>query len=150
MLTAQDVMTTELITASPETTVEELAKIFVEHHIGTVPVVNADNELIGVVTETDLVERNRNLHLPTIISLFDWVIYLEDESRFRRELRKMTGQTVADLYTADVVTVSLDTSLDRIADIMADKRINAVPVTTGKKLVGIVSRIDLIRTLVKP
>jgi CBS domain-containing protein len=61
----------------------------------------------------------------------------------------MTGQTVADLYTAEVLSVSPETSLDRVADIMADKHINAVPVTTGKRLVGIVSRIDLIRSLVK-
>jgi CBS domain-containing protein len=149
MKTAADVMTKDLVTVFPETTVEELAKIFIEHRIGTVPVLNKSGELIGVVTETDLVERDRNLHMPTIISLFDWVIYLEDESRFRRELRKMTGQTVADLYTAEVMSVSPETSLDRVADIMADKHINAVPVTTGKKLVGIVSRIDLIRTLVK-
>jgi CBS domain-containing protein len=149
MKTAADVMTTDLVTVIPETTVEELAKIFIEHRIGTVPVLNDTGELIGVVTETDLVERDRNLHMPTIISLFDWVIYLEDESRFRRELRKMTGQTVADLYTAEVLSVSPETSLDRVADIMADKHINAVPVTTGKRLVGIVSRIDLIRSLVK-
>jgi CBS-domain-containing membrane protein len=150
MLTAADVMTRNPITVSRETTVEELAGLFVQHRIGTIPVTEPDGRLVGVVTETDLVEQDRNLHLPTVVSLFDWVIYLEDDSRFQRELRKITGRTVADLCTTDVVFVSPDTPIDRIADLMADKRISAIPVTDEGRLVGIVSRIDLIRTMVTP
>jgi CBS domain-containing protein len=141
-------MTRNPVTVTRETTVEELAKVFLEHRIGTIPVTDGEGKLVGVVTETDLVEQDRNLHLPTIVTLFDWVFYLEDDSRFRRELQKITGRTVADLYTADAVTVSADTSIDRVADLMADKRISAIPVTDGDRLVGIVSRIDLIRTMV--
>lgn len=148
MLTAADVMTKNPVTVTKEASVEELARIFLENRIGTVPVVDEAGRLVGVVTETDLVEQDRNLHLPTIVSLFDWVIYLEDDSRFQRELKKITGRTVADLYTADPVKVSPETRLDRIADLMADKRISAIPVTEGDRLVGIVSRIDLIRTMV--
>jgi CBS-domain-containing membrane protein len=148
MLTAADVMTSNPITVSRETTVEELARLFVQHRIGTIPVTEADGRLVGVVTETDLVEQDRNLHLPTVVSLFDWVIYLEGDSRFQRELRKITGRNVADICSTDVVTVSPDTAIDRIADLMAEKRISSIPVTDQGRVVGIVSRIDLIRTMV--
>jgi CBS domain-containing protein len=150
MLTAADVMTRNPITVTRDTTVENLAKVFLQHHISTVPVTDSEGRLVGVVTETDLVEQDRNLHLPTIVTLFDWVFYLEDDSRFQRELRKITGRTVADLCTADVISVSPATTIDRIADIMAEKRISSVPVVEGDRLVGIVARIDLIRTMVTP
>lgn len=150
MLTANDIMTKNPITVQPETLVEDLARMFVEHHVGTFPVVDNRGVLLGVVTETDLVEQDKNLHLPTVVSLFDWVIYLEDDSRFKKELRKITSQTVGDLYTTNPVTVAPDTSIDRIADLMAEKRISAIPVVSGGKLEGIVSRIDLIRTMVTP
>jgi CBS domain-containing protein len=150
MLTAADVMTRNPIIVTRDTTVENLAKVFLQHHISTVPVTDSEGRLVGVVTETDLVEQDRNLHLPTIVTLFDWVFYLEDDSRFQRELRKITGRTVADLCTADVISVSPATTIDRIADIMAEKRISSVPVVEGDRLVGIVARIDLIRTMVTP
>jgi CBS domain-containing protein len=111
--------------------------------------VDDNGNLIGIVSESDLIEQDRNFHIPTVISLFDWIIYLESEKKFEKELRKMTGQTVADIYTKDVETISPDTPVSDIADIMSTKKIHSLPVVEGKKMVGIVSRIDLIRTMTK-
>jgi CBS domain-containing protein len=149
MLKAADIMTKKVITVTKETSITELAKIFTGNQISSVPVVDEHGELSGIVTETDLVEQDKNLHLPTVISIFDWVLYVESESRFQKELRKITAQTVGDIYTEKVVTVSPQTLLSEVADIMSEQRINAIPVIDGKKLVGILSRIDLVRTLVK-
>ncbi len=149
MQTARDVMTTDIVTVKKETTIRELAELFTSRRIGSIPVVDDDGALIGIVSESDLIEQDKNFHIPTVISLFDWVIYLESEKKFEKELRKMTAQTVGDIYTSDVETVSPDTPVSDIADIMSRKKIHSLPVVEGKKMVGIVSRIDLIRTMVK-
>jgi len=147
MLRVKDIMTKEVVTVTAGTTVMELAKIFAERHLSSLPVVDQAGELTGIVTETDLVEQDKNLHIPTVISIFDWVIYLESDKKFEKELKKMTGRTVGDIYSADVVTVSPDSSIADVADLLSSRKINALPVVEGKKLVGIVSRIDLIRSM---
>jgi CBS domain-containing protein len=147
MLTVKDIMTKEVVTVTKKTTVLELAKIFAEKHISSLPVVDEDGSLVGIVTETDLVEQDKNLHIPTVISIFDWVIYLESDKKFEKELKKMTGRVVGDIYSSDVVTVSPDSSISDVADLLSSRKINALPVVDGKKLAGIISRIDLIRSM---
>jgi len=147
MLKVKDIMTKDVVTVTKETTVMELAKIFAERHLSSLPVVDQNGELIGIVTETDLVEQDKNLHIPTVISIFDWVIYLESDKKFEKELKKMTGRTVGDIYSNDAVTVSTDSTIADVADLLSSRKINALPVVEGNKLVGIVSRIDLIRSM---
>lgn len=150
MLTVADVMTTSVKTVRKETTIRELAELFASQMISTAPVVDDAGFLVGVVTETDLIEQDKNLHIPTVISLFDWVIYLESEKKFERELKKMTGQTVADIYNAEPVSVTPQTSVSVVADMMSSQRVHAIPVVEAGKLVGIVARIDLIRSMIRP
>lgn len=149
MQTAGDIMSREVITVKKDTTIRELAELFTNRRIGSIPVVDDAGNLIGIVSESDLVEQDRNLHIPTVISLFDWVIYLESEKKFEKELKKMTAQTVGDIYTEEVETITSSTPVSDIADIMSRKKIHALPVVEGKKILGIVSRIDLIRTMIK-
>jgi CBS-domain-containing membrane protein len=149
MLTAADVMTRDVITVKKETTIRELAELFARHRISIAPVVDDSGAMIGIVTETDLVEQDKNLHIPTVISLFDWVIYLESDKKFEKELKKMTGQTVGDIYTQSVKTVGPAAPLSDLADIMSSGKMHAIPVLEDKKVVGIVARIDLIRTMIK-
>jgi CBS-domain-containing membrane protein len=149
MLTAADVMTSDVITVKKETTIRELAELFSRHRISMAPVVDDSGDMIGIVTETDLVEQDKSLHIPTVISLFDWVIYLESDKKFEKELKKMTGQTVGDIYTQAVKTVAPAAPLSDLADIMSSGKIHAIPVLEDKKVVGIVARIDLIRTMIK-
>jgi CBS domain-containing protein len=148
MLTAVEIMTRDVVTVEKGTTIRELAELFTKYRIGSIPVVDDEGKLIGIVSESDLVEQDRNFHIPTVISLFDWVIYLESEKKFERELKKMTAQTVADIYTAEVETVAPSTPVSDVADIMSRKHIHAIPVVEGGKIIGIVSRIDLIRTMI--
>ncbi len=148
MLTAADVMTKEVITVQEETTIRELAELFARHRISCCPVVDGNGNLIGIVTETDLIEQDKNLHIPTVISLFDWVIYLESDRKFEKELKKMTAQTVGDIYARSVKTVAPSAPVSDLADIMSSGKVHAIPVVEGKKVVGIVARIDLIRTMI--
>jgi CBS-domain-containing membrane protein len=149
MLTAADVMTKDVITVKKGTTIRELAELFANRRISSFPVVDDNGELIGIVTETDLIEQDKSLHIPTVISIFDWVIYLESNKKFEKELKKMTGQTVGDIFTEAVDSVKTTALLSEVADIMSSKKIHAVPVVEGKKIVGVISRIDLIRTMIK-
>lgn len=148
MLTAADVMTREIVTVRKETTIRELAKIFAERRISSCPVVDDDRNLLGIVTESDLIEQDRSLHIPTVISLFDWVIYLESEKKFERELRRMTGQTVGEIFNEKVETVTPATPLNEIADLMSQAKLHALPVVEGRRVLGMVARIDLIRSMV--
>lgn len=147
MLKVKDIMTTDVVTVTKETTVMELAGLFANRHLSSLPVLDPNGDLIGIVTETDLVEQDKNLHIPTVISIFDWVIYLESDKKFEKELKKMTGRVVGDIYSSELLTVSPDTSIADVADLLSSRKINALPVVEGKKLVGIVSRIDLIRSM---
>lgn len=149
MLKVRDIMTTEVVSVKKETSIRELAELFTKHRVGSVPVVDESGNLIGIVTESDLIEQDKSLHIPTVISLFDWVIYLESEKKFEKELQKMTGQTVGDIYTDTAEMVTPDTPVSEVADLMTSKKLHALPVVEGKRLVGIVSRIDLIRTMIK-
>ena len=149
MLTAGDVMTRDVITVKKKTTIRELAELFNRHRISSAPVVDDNGEMIGIVTETDLIEQDKNLHIPTVISLFDWVIYLESDKKFEKELNKMTGQTVGEIYSEEFVKVTPVTPVSDVADILSSRKMNAIPVLDGNKIVGIVARIDLIRTMIK-
>jgi CBS domain-containing protein len=148
MLTAFDIMTKEVVSVTTGTSIRQLAELMSLHRIGSVPVVDDKGALVGIVTETDLIEQDKSFHIPTVISLFDWVIYLESEKKFEKELMRMTGQTVGDIYTKEVITVEPKTKVSEIADLMCDQKIHSLPVVDEGKLVGIVSRIDLIRSMV--
>ena len=148
MLKAKDVMTKEVITVRRHTTIKELALLFSQKGISSVPVVDDAGDLVGIVSESDLVEQDKNLHIPTVVSIFDWVIYLESDKRFEKELQKMTGQTVGDIYSEQVFSVGPEATVSEVADIMSRERVHAVPVVDGKRIIGVVGRIDLIRTMI--
>ena len=148
MLTAGEIMSRDVVTVKKETTIRELAELFTSRRISSAPVVDDREELIGIVTETDLVEQDRNLHIPTVISLFDWVIYLESGKKFEKELKKMTGQNVGDIYSPEVEVIAPSTPVSEVADLMSSKKIHAIPVVEGKKVVGILARIDMIRSMI--
>jgi CBS domain-containing protein len=144
-----DIMTSNVITVQRETTVRELAEIFETRHFGSLPVVDAAGNLTGIVTASDLIEQGRSLHIPTVISLFDWVIPLGGERSLERDLQKITAQTVGEICSTEVVTVSPSDLVSTAADIMSSRKLHSLPVVADGKLVGIVSRIDIIRTLIK-
>jgi CBS-domain-containing membrane protein len=149
MQTVADIMTKDVVTVKQGTTIRELAEIFEKRGFGTLPVVDDAGNLTGIVTESDLVEQGRNLHIPTVISLFDWVIPLGGERSLERELQKMTAQTVGEICSTELVTVLPSDPVSTAADTMSDRKLHALPVVDGKRLVGMVSRIDIIRSLIR-
>src|SRR6185369_4274294 len=122
MQTVADIMTRDVVTVKKETTVRELSEIFESRRFGTLPVVDDAGNLIGVVTESDLVEQGRNLHIPTFFTLFDWVIPLGGERDLERELQKITAQTVGEIFSTDVVTVHQSDPVSTAADVMTSRK----------------------------
>lgn len=147
MLTAKDIMTREVCTVREETDLKELAALFVEHNYKTLPVVDAAGKLVGVVSQTDLIEQDRPLHIPTVISLFDWVLYLESPKVFSDEVRKVSARKVGEICAREVITCSPDTPVEEVANLMVEHKVHLLPVLAGDRLVGVVARFDLIRSL---
>ncbi|MBR8285407.1 CBS domain-containing protein [Burkholderia cenocepacia] len=142
---ARDVMTTSVISASPEMSVQETAKLLVEHGISAAPVIDADGKLIGIVSEGDLVHR---VEIGTHAKRRSWWLELLASSReLASEYVKEHAQTVKDLMTVDVVTVAEDTPLFEVAELLERHRIKRVPVVDNGKVAGLVSRADLVRAL---
>jgi CBS domain-containing protein len=148
MQTVADIMTKDVVTVKRDTKLRELAGIFETRRFGSLPVVDEAGNLTGIVTASDLIEQGRNLHIPTVISIFDWVIPLQGERTLEKELLKMTAQSVGEICSNDVVTISSTEPVSTAADVMSDRKLHALPVVEGKKLVGIISRIDIIRNMV--
>jgi CBS-domain-containing membrane protein len=147
MLTVKEIMTREVCTVREETDLKELAALFVEHNYKTLPVVDAVDHLIGIVSQTDLIEQDRPLHIPTVISLFDWVIYLESPKAFSDEVRKVSARKVGEICARDVITCTPETPVDEVASLMVEHKIHLLPVLDDGRLVGVVARFDLIRSL---
>jgi len=140
-------MTTDVITVKMDTPISDVARIFHEERISGAPVVDEENNLIGIITESDLIDQNKKLHIPTVVAIFDAVIYLERLKHFEMELRKMTGTKVRDVYTKDVVSVNVDTPVNETASIMADNHFHTIPVLDDNKMVGIVGKDDIVKTM---
>ncbi len=150
MLTARDIMTREVIAIAPEAKVEDLAKLLAEHRISGVPVLDAAGRLVGVVTQSDLVQRSRDLELPPALNILDLHLFLETPSRFQKRLEKLLGDRVKDVMTPDPTTLAPDTPVNDIARLMTAKGVHTLPVVEAGKVVGIVGKLDLIRGLARP
>jgi CBS domain-containing protein len=142
-------MTTEVVTVSPETPVGDLAKTLEGRKIGGVPVVDADGVLVGIVTQSDLVERVQELKLPPAINILDFHVYLQIPSHLFRKVEKMLGATVGDVMTPKPATVSPETPLPRIAALMAKQKVHTLPVLEKGKIVGIIGKMDLVRAVAR-
>lgn len=147
MLTVKDIMTRDVCVVHEDTDLKDLAALFVEHNYKTLPVVDAAGRLVGVVSQTDLIEQDKPLHIPTVISLFDWVLYLESPKVFTDEVRKVSARKVGEICAREVVTCTPDTPVEEVASLMVEHKIHLLPVLDGERLVGVVARFDLIRSL---
>lgn len=141
----RDIMTTDVVSAKRGTSVNELAKLMGARDISGVPVLDDDGSVVGIVTELDMIARNTRLDMPRFIQILDLGrIPLERRSDYEHRMRHMLGARAEDLMSEEVVTVGPDDSVEDLAELMVKRRVNPVPVVENGKLVGIVSRADII------
>lgn len=149
MITAQEIMTREVITVPRETPVRELAELLWEKRINGVVVVDDAQKPIGVVTESDLIDQTKKVHIPTVVTLLDSVFYLESSDRLEHDIRKMSSATAGEIASASFKSVSPETPMDEIATIMAEEHVHTLPVLDNGALVGVIGKADIIRTLAR-
>lgn len=142
-----DVMVTDVVTVKPEMTVKEFAQLLREKDIGGAPVVNDKDELIGMVSEGDLMSLDADLHFPHYIQFLDSLIYLESTKKFEERLKKAIAATVGDIMTRSVFSVRRNDLVRKAATLMADHGFDRVPVEENGKVVGIVGRREVLQAL---
>ena len=147
MTTARDIMTAEVITVNVSMSVRELAKLLSDKNISGAPVVNERGRVIGIVTENDLIDQTKKVHIPTVMAFFDSFLFLENPEKLEKDLKKMAASTVGDICSRVVVSVESTTPLDELATVMAEKSVHTLPVIDDESLVGVIGKSDIIRTL---
>lgn len=139
---ARDVMTTDVIAATPQTSVEALTQLLLDHAVSAVPVVGAGGEVLGVASEADLVRRLRSPRRKKW-----WLAFLAGRVELASEFARIHGRRVEDVMNQPAITVTEETPVEEIARILEEHRIKRVPVVRDGRLVGIVTRRDLVRAL---
>jgi CBS domain-containing protein len=144
-LTARDVMQTEVHTVREDTSLEEIARLLAERRISGAPVVDEQGRVVGIVSEADLIdEHKREAHIPRV-ALFGFFPVPQDLLNEAFESGKRLK--ARDVMSKRVVTASEETAVHELADMMVMRRINRVPIVRDGRLVGIVSRGDLVRAM---
>ena len=148
MITAKDIMTREVITIAPETEIAQAAQLLLTNRINGVPVVNDAGELVGILCQSDLIIQQKNIPIPSLFTLLDGFIPLTSSKKIDREVEKIAATKVEDAMTANPVTINPDTGIEEVAAFMVEKNYHTLPVIDGGKLVGIVGKEDVLRTLI--
>jgi CBS domain-containing protein len=145
--TVADIMTTDVITVDPSMTVTEAAKLMIDNKIGALPVVEGGG-LIGIVTEGDLIMQDVKLEYPTYLHFLDgYIMYPPSTKHFESELKKAVAADVRTVMTADPTTVQVGATIEDAATLLAEKDVSRLPVLDGDDLVGVVSKSDVVRSL---
>ena len=149
MATVAEIMDTEPVTVTPETSVEDVVRTLKQHELPGVPVVNEGGRCVGIITEADLVlsDEEGDLHIPHYVELMGGIVYLEPLRRFEERLRKATASTAGDMMTEDPVTVEASASVKEAGRIIAAEGHNRLPVVEHGRLVGVVTRVDVLQAL---
>jgi CBS domain-containing protein len=119
----------------------------VDRRIGALPVLEGDT-LIGIVTEGDLIMQDVKLEFPTYLHLLDgYILYPPSTAKFESELKKAVAATVRDVMTPDPLTIQVGASVEDAATMLVERDVSRLPVLDGERLVGIVSKSDIVRSL---
>jgi len=147
MLKVKDIMEKNLITVFPEMEIAHAAKLLLEKRINGVPVVEEGGKMVGILCQSDLITQQKRFPIPSVFTLLDGIIPLTSTKRIEKEAQKISATTVADAMTPHPVTVTPEMSIEDVATIMVDKNFHTLPVVDEEKLVGVVGKEDILKTL---
>ncbi len=147
----RQVMTTDVVTFTPDETVEVATRRLLDRDVDGAPVVDGDGRVVGMLSSDDLLVQETQLHYPTVFSLFGAYLELPSSHRkFEEELRRAVGAVVGDVMHKDPITCAEDDTLERAATLMHERDVSRLPVLSDGRLVGIIARGDLLRALIAP
>jgi CBS domain-containing protein len=146
--TVAEVMTTDLVTVSPDTSLQEAIQILAERKISGLPVVDAQGKLVGIISETDLTWQTTGVDTPPYVMFLDSVIYLQNPAKHNQEVHKALGQTVGDAMSDRPTTIKEHQLVREAARIMHEKKVRRLPVVNDQsELVGIITQGDVIQMM---
>jgi len=142
----RDIMDSEPVSVTVADSVETVLHVMRDHDVSGVPVINEGGRCVGIITEADLVlsQEGEDFHLPHYFQLFGGVVFLERWSHFEERARKAFASTAEDMMTPDPITIEPDATVDEAAHLIASKKHNRLPVIEHGRLVGVVTRVDVL------
>ncbi len=141
---AREVMTSPVVTTTADSPITDIVDLMLAHHISALPVVDEEDRLVGIVSEGDLIQRDE---IGTLPHRSWWLSALGTKAQLAEEFIKSHGTSASSVMTVEVATASPDTPLAEIAEILERKRVKRVPILQDGKVVGIVSRANLLQAL---
>lgn len=143
------IMTSEVLTFAPDDSVSEAMQVMVERGVDGAPVVDAAGTVVGMLSTGDLIVQESRLHFPTVVSLLGATLELPSAKRqFEKDLRQSLGSTVAQVMQPDPVTIGVDDTVEEAATLLHDHDVSRLPVIGDAGLVGIVARLDVLRSII--
>jgi CBS domain-containing protein len=147
MTTVQDIMTATVITVSPETEIPEATRLLLENRINGIPVVDGAGQVVGILCQSDLIAQQKRLPIPSFFTFLDGYIPLTSMKNLERQIQKAAAATVGEVMTPNPTTVSPATPVNEVAALMVDRNFHTLPVVRDGRLVGVVGKEDLLRTV---
>ena len=144
----KDIMTKNVITVSPEMEIHKLAELFTDKNISGAPVVDKNGKLLGVVKEEGVIFQDKKVHLPTFNNLCFGFLTLGTD-RYNEEIKKITASEVSSIIEKDITTISPNIEIEDVATLMIEKEIYYLPVVDKDKLVGVITKKDIVRAIAK-
>ena len=139
---AKPIMTTDVIVANKNEIMANVANRLIKEKIGGLPVVDEENKVVGIISETDIMKKESHVDSPRMLNFIQGIIFLDDMKKFEDEMRAIAAYKVEDLMSKDIITV------DYVANVMINKSINRVPVVDENNfLKGIICRYDIIKAM---
>lgn len=146
-ITASQIMETDIISVTPETSVSDAVKLFLKHHVNGVPVLDNQGILKGILCQSDLIFQQKKISMPPIFSMLDSFIPLSSSKQLENEIEKISAITVGQAMVEDPTVVSPEASITEVASLMVENRFYTVPVVENGKLVGIIGQEDVLKQL---
>jgi CBS-domain-containing membrane protein len=147
MQTARDIMSTDVITVTPETEIAQAARLLLDNKINGLPVVDEQGRLVGIVCQSDLIVQQKRVRVPSLFTFLDGYITLTSTRDFEREVEKIAATQVSQAMTPDPASVSPETAIEDVATLMVEKNYHTLPVVAEGRLVGVVGKEDMLRTI---
>ena len=145
---AKDIMTTDVIVANKNDIIANVANLLIKEKIGGLPVVDEENKVVGIISETDIMKKESHVDSPRMLNCIQGIIFLDDMKKFEDEMRAIAAYKVEDLMSKDIITVNENDTFDYVANVMINKSINRVPVVDENNfLKGIICRYDIIKAM---
>ena len=145
---AKDIMTTDVIVANKNDIIANVANLLIKEKIGGLPVVDEENKVVGIISETDIMKKESHVDSPRMLNFIQGIIFLDDMKKFEDEMRAIAAYKVEDLMSKDIITVNENDTFDYVANVMINKSINRVPVVDENNFLnGRICRYDIIKAM---